>query len=446
MSNRRLKPKLKNVTKVKNKQNEVKGKKHHPEGFGMPQKINSSARKKRPFYGWIVVLASFLSLLVVGLIYSYGVFVDPLTQEFGWSRSSISLAFSISIFLSTLSLPFGRMSDLYGVRKVVGIGAALSGGGLLLASQISSLAQFCLCIGIAGVGISALYVPPVSAISRWFNKRKGMATGMAVSALSGGMALFPPVIGMLIAAFGWRSALVILGISVILLLSLSSLLIRHEPRSLGLSPYGWEKPDAATNERIIECDLRTAIKSKPFWFIYFIMILTHISLFLVTVHVVPYAIGLGVNNVTASTALTLLGICSMAARILGGVAADKLGTAKLFTIFLAIQAFSTFLLVKSENIWTIYLITAMLGIGFGGWIAIYPLRVSGFFGTKYLGSILGFFDSGVGIGGLIGPYLGGLIFDLFGRYDSAFLLSGAFCALAALISILLRREQKISGF
>jgi hypothetical protein len=161
------------VTKVKNKQNEVKGKKHHPEGFGMPQKINSSARKKRPFYGWIVVLASFLSLLVVGLIYSYGVFVDPLTQEFGWSRSSISLAFSISIFLSTLSLPFGRMSDLYGVRKVVAIGAALSGGGLLLASQISSLAQFCLSIGIAGVGISALYVPPVSAISRWFNKKKG---------------------------------------------------------------------------------------------------------------------------------------------------------------------------------------------------------------------------------------------------------------------------------
>ncbi|MBC7219329.1 MAG: MFS transporter [Hadesarchaea archaeon] len=405
----------------------------------MPAQDGKSFGEKKLFYGWIVVLASFLSMLVVGLIYSYGVFVKPLTQEFGWSRASISLAFSISILLSTMSLPLGRMSDLYGVRKVVAIGAVLTGGGLLLSSQISSLVEFCICIGIAGFGISALYVPPVSAIARWFEKGKGMATGFAVSALSGGMALFPPVIGILIESFGWRTTFLILGIVVFLILSISSFLIRHEPKALGLAPHGAD--EAVKNEIRVEFDLRTAARKKPFWYIYLVMVFTHISLFLVTVHVVPHAIGLGIDEITASTALTLLGICSMLARILGGVASDKLGTANLFTLFLAIQSISTLLLFKSVDIWTIYAAMSLMGIGFGGWIAIYPILVRGFFGTKYLGSILGTFDSGVGLGGLIGPYLGGLIFDNIRNYDLAFLLSGTICALAVVASALLRKNK-----
>lgn len=405
----------------------------------MPTWGRKSLGERKLFYGWIVVLASFLSMLVVGLIYSYGVFVKPLTQEFGWSRASISLAFSISIFLSTMSLPLGRMSDLYGVRKVVAIGAVLTGGGLLLSSQISSLVEFCICIGIAGFGISALYVPPVSAIARWFEKGKGMATGFAVSALSGGMALFPPIIGTLIEKFGWRSTFLVLGILVFLLLSISSFLIRHDPGTLGLVPYGANK--ILKNEAMVECDLKTAARKKPFWYIYLVMVFTHISLFLVTVHVVPHAIGLGIDEITASTALTLLGICSMLARILGGVASDKLGTANLFTLFLAVQSISTFLLFKSRDIWTIYLAMSLMGIGFGGWIAIYPLLVRSFFGTKYIGSILGTFDSGVGLGGLIGPYLGGLIFDNIRNYDLAFLLSGSICSLAVVTSILLKKRK-----
>ncbi|MEM2890868.1 MAG: MFS transporter, partial [Candidatus Hadarchaeum sp.] len=190
----------------------------------MPTLDRKPLAEKKLFYGWIVVLASFLSMLVVGLIYSYGVFIKPLTQEFGWSRASISLAFSISILLSTMSLPLGRMSDIYGVRKVIMIGAVLTSGGLLLSSQISSLVELCIWIGITGFGISALYVPAVSAIARWFEKGKGMATGFAVSALSGGMALFPPVIGILIENFGWRTTFLILGIIVFLLLSASSFL------------------------------------------------------------------------------------------------------------------------------------------------------------------------------------------------------------------------------
>ncbi|MGQ9788684.1 MAG: MFS transporter [Candidatus Hadarchaeaceae archaeon] len=396
--------------------------------------------EKKLFYGWIVVLASFLSMLVVGLIYSYGVFVKPLTQEFGWSRASISLAFSISILLSTMSLPLGRISDLYGVRKVVAIGAVLTGSGLLLSSQISSLVEFCICIGIAGFGMSALYVPPVSAIARWFEKGKGMATGFAVSALSGGMALFPPIIGILIESFGWRSTFLILGIIIFLLLSISGFLIRHEPKTLGLAPYG--EHNTVKNETRVEYGLRSAMGKKPFWYIYLVMLFTHISLFLVTVHIVPHAIGLGIDEIKASTALTLLGICSMLARILGGMASDKLGTANLFTIFLALQSISTFLLLKSGDIWTIYSAMSLMGVGFGGWIAIYPLLVRSFFGTKYLGSLLGAFDSGVGLGGLIGPYLGGLIFDNIRNYELAFLLSGVICTLAVVSSALLRRKRK----
>ncbi|MEM4724623.1 MAG: MFS transporter, partial [Candidatus Hadarchaeum sp.] len=323
----------------------------------MPTLDRKPLTEKKLFYGWIVVLASFLSMLVVGLIYSYGVFIKPLTQEFGWSRASISLAFSISILLSTMSLPLGRMSDIYGVRKVIMIGAVLTSGGLLLSSQISSLVELCIWIGITGFGISALYVPPVSAIARWFEKGKGMATGFAVSALSGGMALFPPVIGILIENFGWRTTFLILGAIVFLLLSVSSFLIRHEPKTLGLIPYG---ADRTENKIIVEYNLRTATRKKPFWYIYLVMVFTHISLFLVTVHVVPHAIGIGINEITASTSLTLLGICSMLARILGGAASDRLGTTNLFAIFLSLQSLSTFLLFKSGDIWTIYLAITLM--------------------------------------------------------------------------------------
>ena len=399
-----------------------------------------------PFYGWIIVLASFLAMLVVGIVMVFGVFIEPLTQEFGWSRANISLAFSLSFLLSTfLAFPSGRMSDKYGIRKMIMIGAALTGSGFLLCSQVSSLAQLYFSFSLIGIGASTLYVPPVSTIARWFVKRKGLATGMAVSALSIGIAFFSPLTELFIGKFGWRSTFLIFGIFVISILSISSLLMKREPSEVGSAPYrGVRKTTNFQIESRAEgYNIKEAMRRRSFWYIYLILIFAHIALFAVVVHVVPHAIKLGIKKFPASTALALLGVCSVLARIIGGEISDRIGVVNLLTIFLGVQTISTFALLGSTGVWSIYLASAALGTGWGGWAAIYPLRVSGFFGTKHLGPILGIFETGVGTGGMIGPYLAGYIFDVTGGYRMAFLFGGFMVVLAMVLSVLLRKEAEL---
>lgn len=393
-----------------------------------------------PFYGWIIVLASFLAMIVVSMIYVFGVFIEPLTQEFGWSRSSVSLAFSICYLLLTFSaILSGSMTDRYGIRRVMSVGTLLTGASLLLCSQVSSLAQLYLYFGILGVGASTLYVPPASTITRWFVRRRGLAMGIAFSAFGIGMSFFAPLTEMMIREFGWRSTFLTYGISTLSILSISSLLMKQEPSEAVLTRYGRVEADFQTRGKAGDYTLREAVGMKLFWYIYLVFLFVHISLLMFTVHVVPYAVDMGIMGIRAATALTFLGVCIIPGRIAGGWVTDRIGMLNTLAIFLIIHAISAFCLLGSTGEWSIYLVSAGFGIGYGGWGAVYPLMVGGFFGTKHSGSILGVLDTGVGTGGAVGPYLAGYIFVITGSYHAAFLLGAGSAVMAVILLFLLRR-------
>lgn len=399
---------------------------------------NKFREERRSLYRWVIVFASFLAMLVVGIKNIFGIFIHYLTVEFGWSSAEISLAFSLSFLFTTfLAFPMGRAGDKYGIRKVMATGAALVSAGFFLAGTVRSLLDFYLSFTLIGIGSSALYVLPVSTIARWFDKRQGLATGIAITGLSFGLVFFSPLAQMLIHSFGWRSTFLIFGAFIVAMLLVSILLMKEKPDGSCPSLNG------AVEDEIRNYDVKEAAKEKSFWYFYLTLTFASFSVFAVTVHVVPYAIKLGIDEFQASAALILVGIFSILARVLGGWLAERVGVVKMLIIFLCVQTVSTFILLISAIASLIYLAAAGVGVAWGGWAAAYPLTLRKFFGTKNLGAVMGVYELGIGIGGMAGPSVVGYFFDVYGTYAIGFALCGLIDVLAVLLSVSLKTQNQV---
>jgi len=351
-------------------------------------------------------------------------------------------AFSIYFVLFTLpAFVMGRMCDKYGIRKVTAFGAILTGIGLTLCSQISSLVQLYLCFGIIGLGISTVFVPSTSTVSRWFVKKRGIAVGIAVTASGFGMFIFSPLTEISVTNLGWRSTFLIYGFFTLVTLFISSLLFKQDPSEVGLLPYGCDGTTSSKNLKENENSATDVMRRRSFWYLYLIILLAHVSYFMFSVHIVPHAIRLGISSIAAATALTIAGIFNMPAKIAAGLIFDKFKSTNLLAFFLAIQTISAFILVISNNVWLIYLASAIMGAGYGSWTVVYTITLSELYGTKNLGLIFGIQDSGVGIGGIIGPYLAGYIFDINGSYHPAFLFGAVMMTLTVFFAIMLHKKK-----
>ncbi|MEM3515025.1 MAG: MFS transporter, partial [Candidatus Hadarchaeum sp.] len=315
------------------------------------------------------------------------------------------------------------------------LGAVLVSAGYFFAGRVRSLMELYLSFTFIGIGSSTLYVPPVPTIARSFDKQQGLATGIAITALSFGLVFFSPLAQILIRDFGWRSTFLIFGASIAVILMVSILLMIENPDVKEFS-----KVSSENAEKSIDCDVKEAMRRRPFWYFYLTLALASFGVFAITVHIVPFAIKNGVEEFQASIALFLVGIFSILTRILGGWMAEKLGVVKMLIIFLCVQAISTFGLLISGGTLFVYLVASGIGIAWGGWAAAYPVTLRKFFGTKNLGAIMGAYELGIGMGGMAGPAIVGYIFDIFNTYALAFLLCGFIDTLAILISILLKRS------
>ncbi|MFO7793231.1 MAG: MFS transporter [Candidatus Saliniplasma sp.] len=392
--------------------------------------------KKPANYGWIVVLGAFLALLIASLrSYSFGIFIDPLTADFGWPRAPLTLVLSISFLVTSfLGIVSGTLSDRYGVRKVMTVGSVLVITGFALSSQITSLVQLYLTFILIGIGASAFYIPVTTTVTRWFSEKRGLAVGITVSALGIGMAFFPPILERSISRFGWRNTFLIAGLISMILLSISILLMKRPPED-ETDDVGGISSDSE-DDSSSDFTLKQALKTKYFWLIYFMFMMAQFSAMTITVHIVPYSTEIGVSSFYAATLLTVIGISNICGRLLGGVTADRIGVIKGTSIFFAFQGMMILFLPFSEGLWMMYSISILFGLSYGGWVMIYPVIVSYLYGDKNSGAILGALGTVAGIGGALGPYIAGYIFDVTGAYDSAFLLSGAMMFLSLFLSLL----------
>ncbi|MGS1005867.1 MFS transporter [Achromobacter anxifer] len=408
----------------------------------------------RIFHGWRVVAAAFaITLLGFGSAYSFSAFVDALQRDFSATRGAVSLVFSLAGFLYFgFGVVSGPLADRYGSRRMAWIGMLLVALGLALASAAQSMTQIYLAYGLGvGLGVGCAYVPVVGAVQRWFVRRRGLASGLAVSGIGVGTLLVPPLARALIDLWGWRAAYLALAATVAILGCAAARWIENSPQDRGLQPDGdaapaaraapASAPDSTTKPAPAGVPLRAAIRSKVFVLLYLAAMAGAFGVFVPFVHLIPYALDHGIAPGPAVLLLGLVGVGSTAGRFLLGTLADRLGRrASLATMYGGMAA-SLALWGACGEFWTLAMFALVFGAFYGGWVALMPAVVMDYFGGRHVSGIIGALYTSVAFGTLVGPVAAGHAYDLSGSYLLPIVASAAGNAVAAAITALLPRPR-----
>jgi len=406
-----------------------------------------SKPKTRIFYGWVIVAAGCIILLLeFGCQYSYGIFFTELCTDLGWTGTMVSGAYSL--FMVTHGITYflaGSFNDRHGPRLTLMISVIAMSTGYALMSTISAPWQLYTFYGvIVATGLSFGYMPVASSVPRWFVKSRGTALGITVAGIGMGTLVLAPFAQFLIFKFDWRFAYLILAGLFFIIVFPVSRLMRLDPSEKGLLPYGTEETPVenkrSNNSPLSPVDftVRQAMKTKPFWLLFVMYVLALIPIQMVMVHLKAYAVHFGVAEMTAAIALGLVGGVSITGRIVMGSVSDKIGRKASFIIAFLLMAVMMLWLLKARQPWQFYLFSAIFGFGYGGFVPLVPAIVGDWFGMKFHGSIFGILSLAVAIGGAIGPLLAGYVFDVVGSYDIAIIVGAAVLFVAAGCSFIIK--------
>ncbi|HDR9588495.1 TPA: MFS transporter [Burkholderia stabilis] len=390
----------------------------------------------RLFYGWYVVAAAFAVTFVgFGSAYTFSAFVESLQRDFAASRGQISLVFSLAGFLYFgFGIISGPLADRFGSRRLAVAGMLLTGAGLAAAGAAQSLVQVYVAYGLGvGLGVGCAYVPAVGAVQRWFVRRRGFASGLAVAGIGVGTLVMPPLASALIAHVGWRGAYLTLAAIAVVLGAGMSLLIENDPRGRGLLPDGDAgafAAGAAAGSAPAGATVREAVMSRPFASLYAACLVCSFGVFVPFVHLVPYALDHGVSPQAAVLLLGAIGVGSTAGRFFLGGLADRFGRRTSLLAMFAGMAVALVAWAGAGTVATLAAFALVFGVFYGGWVAVLPAVVMDYFGGRNVSAIIGILYTSVAFGTLIGPAAAGFIYDAGGGYLVPILASAVANAIA----------------
>jgi MFS family permease len=364
--------------------------------------------------------------LVFGVAYSFGAFFSPMAAEFHAGSGATSIFFSITAFLwFTLGIVSGSASDRFGTRWVVGVGAVVMGAGLVLTSFVHQLWLGYLTYGVGvGVGTACGYVPMVAVVGSWFDRRRGLAMGVAISGIGVGTLAGAPAATALIGLYGWRQTYLIFGVVSFLVLAVCGLLA-DRPKPTGEPP---------------RLDLGRALRSRDFVTLYLSVLLTGFGLFTFFVHLVPYAESKGIDARSAASLLAVVGVFSTVSRLALGPFADRFGRLRTLQLSIFVMAASYLIWLAEPGYAGLAVFAGIMGAAYGGWVAISPSVLADLFGTEGLGGTTGALYTGAGIGALFGPPLAGFVVDATGSYRPA--IVGAMVLEVAALAVILTLKPR----
>jgi OFA family oxalate/formate antiporter-like MFS transporter len=403
------------------------------------------------FYGWIVVACAFTILCVAyGIQFSFGVFMPYISADTGWDRASLSLPYSCYVFVySALGIVSGRLTDRLGPRAVLIAGGCLLGGGIMLMSRVHAHWQLYIVLGfVAASGMSAAYVPCNATVVRWFARQRGLALSITSSGASFGMFIFPPLATALIMAYGWRGAYLILGLLALCLIVACAAFVARDPEKMGLHPDGLPPFDPPPSHAAIDISLppdwtlAEAKRTTAFWLIVAIFTLTWLVVFMPMVHIVPFAVDLGISRFRAAMTISVIGFAGFAGRLAIGTLSDRFGRAFTLGVCLLLQALAFAGFTLSAGLWLLYSSAVLFGFSYGGVTALFPALVGDFFGPMSVGSIVGFIFALAGAPAAFGPLIAGYIYDATRSYSAAFELSAALNLGALLLVFMLKKPAR----
>ena len=403
-------------------------------------KTSDLKRAPRLFYGWLVVAGGFAVTFVgFGCVYSFSAFIDSLQHDFGASRGSVSLVFSLAGFLYfAVGSVSGPLADRFSSRLLAVIGMIAIGAGLALASAAQNLIEVYAAYGLGiGLGVGCSYVPAMGAVQRWFIKHRGFASGLASSGIGAGTLVVPPLTALVIAHLGWRGAYLALGVFAVVVGIGAALLLENDPRHRGLHPDGDRKsepPQPGSESRTAAgLSIAEAVRSKRFLGLYAACLFCALGVFVPFVHLTPYAIDHGIAKSAAVLLVSIIGIGSTVGRFFLGGVADRLGRILSLLLMFAGMAVSLLIWLFSTTFWPLAIFAFIFGTAYGGWVALLPSVVMDYFGGRNVSGIIGVLYTSAGIGTLIGPSAAGFAFDMSGSYTVPILVSAAGNVIAVLI-------------
>jgi MFS transporter, OFA family, oxalate/formate antiporter len=398
---------------------------------------------------WWRVVGGLLMNLALGSLYAWSVFVAPLEKEFGWKRADTSSVFTWAVVVFAISFIIaGRLQDKLGPFKISLVGCILLTVGFILCMWTSSLTYLIVCFGIlVGIGNGFGYATPIPVMAKWFPDKRGLAVGLAVAGYGGGSAIFGPLANLwLIPHYGWRTTFGVLGAVFFVMTLVGALLLKNPP--VGYRPEGWTPAPASVSAgTTYEFSPREMWRTPTAWLMWVAYALGASAGLMVISQLVPFAKSMSIPTAALQTITLIIGATGNASgRILSGWMSDAMGRLNVLRLMIGISAVAMPLLyLTGSSVALLYVMVFIVYWCYGTQLSVNASTTSDFWGTKNAGINYGLLFTSWGVAGIIGPKIGGVLFDKYKNYQAAFYTAAALAVVALVCELIAKRPSVPAG-
>ncbi len=396
--------------------------------------MSSIKRRPKVFYGWWVVAASTAIMLYVAGVINLGftAIFQPIAEDFGWSYAQVSQGAMLrGLEVGLLAPLVGFLVDRWGSRRLVFGGLIVVAIGLFSLSRVNSFGAFYVSFVVIAIGMSAcvgtVFLPTVT---NWFHKKIGLAIGL-VGAGAGLSGFLVPLVTFLVDKYDWRTALLILSLSILVIGLPTSLLLRHKPEQYGYLPDGALETEQNTEKEtgilttkdVTIITAKQALGTRVFWQLSAVSFCCAIVTASVTTHIMPYLSNVGISRTFSSMLVLLMSPVNMGGRVVSGWLGDRLNTKQVYSFFLILMIIGTvvFAYAVPGRWWALVLFVIFYGLGAAGNMTLRPVLLRKYFHSGKFGTILGIADA-VMMFGQAGVPIAGWAFDVWGTYRGIWLI------------------------
>jgi MFS family permease len=410
-----------------------------------PSTVSSTPRF---FYGWAILPACFLiSMAMSGASMAFGVFIPPLVQDMGWSHSALSFTYALSSMVTGVGvLVVGSLVHTRSLRLLLMWGGLINGLGVYMTSTVTTIEGFYFWYGgVAALGRSVFGFSTITLVTRWFEHRRGLATGLTKAGNGLGPFLFSPLVTWVIFWWDWQTAFVVTACGMTACILLSCLVIRNHPRDMGLQPYGTTPPrmpppripaaGAPQPSRTASSMWGTVLRREGFWSLALINFFCCLCHSIPLVHIVGFAQTAGLSAFASAWVLAFMALSSVVGRIFWGMFADRHGTRFTLMLTLFVQGTLVLWLVNAQDPVIFFLYALLWGFGYGGVGTQYGMVAREVYGSRLFGPGYAGQSCLSMVGMAAGGFLGGYLFDLSHSYVSAWLVSFGAGLISALLAM-----------
>jgi len=371
---------------------------------------------------WVVVWATFVCLAVIfGVSYSFAAFFENFAKEFAAQRADVSWIFGLcGLVYFVLGAGGGMLADRWGPRMVCMTGMVFIAMGLFLTSLAQSLTTVYLSYGLlVGLGIALVYTPSIACVQPWFNKRRGLASGIASAGVGAGTLILPVVVSYLLIEVNWREALQMMSAGVLLIGLTAGFLLKRAPNLSG-----------NTSGQLPGLTLSATLKTPSFKWLYMGTLLGAPVMFVPFAHISAAARDAGVPDAQAVGLVGLIGIGSLVGRFAIGWLADRMGRIRTLMLMQGLMGLSYLVWAGAQDPWMFAVFALWFGLSYGSIVSLLPAICMDLFGGRAVSAIIGTLYTGAALGNLLGPVLAGQVFDMTQSYALVIWITLGISALA----------------